>query len=73
MPLDGTRMIAPPNFAPNVYLTRMHLRYTAQSHPEDLAFAISDDREKLSRRYILQRPFTGEITFVKLVRIMSLR
>ena len=48
--------------APNVYLTRLHLRYTAQTHPEDLRFEVSDNRENFQGRYILQRPFKGKIT-----------
>ena len=48
--------------APNVYLTRMHLRYTSETHPEDLMFAITDNRDNFQGRYILQRPFEGAIT-----------
>ncbi len=48
--------------APNVYLTRLHLRYTAETHPEDLMFEVSDNRENFQGRYILQRPFEGDIT-----------
>lgn len=48
--------------APNVYLTRLHLRYDRESHPEDLRFRVTDDRDNFQGRYILQRPFDGEIT-----------
>lgn len=48
--------------APNVYLTRLHLNYDSQSHPEDLHFRVTDNRENFQGRYILQRPFEGEIT-----------
>ena len=48
--------------APNVYLTRMHLRYTSETHPEDLMFEVTDNRENFQGRYVLQRPFKGEIT-----------
>ncbi len=48
--------------APNVYLTRMHLRYTSETHPEDLMFEVTDNRENFQGRYILQRPFEGAIT-----------
>ncbi len=48
--------------APNVYLTRLHLRYTAETHPEDLVFEVTDNRENFQGRYVLQRPFEGEIT-----------
>ncbi len=48
--------------APNVYLTRLHLRYTSETHPEDLMFEVTDNRENFQGRYILQRPFEGDIT-----------
>ena len=48
--------------APNVYLTRLHVRYDAEHFPEDLVFKVTDNRENFQGRYILQRPFTGEIT-----------
>ncbi len=48
--------------APNVYLTRLHLRYTSETHPEDLMFEVTDNRENFQGRYILQRPFKGDIT-----------
>ncbi len=48
--------------APNVYLTRMHLRYTSETHPEDLMFEVTENRENFQGRYILQRPFEGAIT-----------
>ena len=48
--------------APNVYLTRMHLRYTSETHPEDLMFEVTDNRDNFQGRYILQRPFEGAIT-----------
>ena len=48
--------------APNVYLTRLHLRYTQETHPEDLQFEVTDNRENFQGRYILQRPFEGKIT-----------
>ncbi|UCH26242.1 MAG: DUF2330 domain-containing protein [Trueperaceae bacterium] len=48
--------------APNVFLTRLHVRYTADKFPEDLFFKVTDDRENFQGRYILQRPFQGELT-----------
>ena len=47
--------------APNVYLTRLHLQYTKESHPEDLMFKVTTNRENLQGRYILQRPFRDEL------------
>ena len=47
--------------APNVYLTRLHVRYTPEQFPEDLMFRVTDNRENFQGRYILQRPFDGEL------------
>ncbi|CAN5823218.1 DUF2330 domain-containing protein [soil metagenome] len=46
---------------PNVYLTRLHVRYTPEEFPEDLTFRATDNRENFQVRYILQRPFGGEL------------
>ncbi len=48
--------------APNVYLTRLHVRYTEETFPEDLMFRVTDNRQNYQARYVLQRPFEGEIT-----------
>ncbi|MEM6429035.1 MAG: DUF2330 domain-containing protein, partial [Deinococcota bacterium] len=42
-----------PSTPPNVYLTRLHLRYDRESHPEDLRFRVTDNRENFQGRYIL--------------------
>jgi hypothetical protein len=48
--------------APNVFLTRLHVRYTKDKFPEDLMFRVTDNRENFQGRYILQRPYKGELT-----------
>ncbi len=48
--------------APNVFLTRLHVRYTAEEFPEDLFFRVTPNRDNFQGRYILQRPYQGEIT-----------
>ncbi len=48
--------------APNVYLTRLHVRYTKDKFPEDLMFRVTENRENFQGRYILQRPFNGQIS-----------
>jgi hypothetical protein len=48
--------------APNVYLTRLHVRYSKEMFPEDLMFRVTDNRENFQGRYILQRPYKGELT-----------
>jgi hypothetical protein len=43
-----------------VYVTRLHLRYTAESHPEDLVFQETGNKENFQGRYIMRHPFKGE-------------
>jgi hypothetical protein len=47
---------------PEVFVTRLHIRYSADSFYEDLKFAVTEDRENFQGRYILNHPFEGEIT-----------
>jgi hypothetical protein len=47
---------------PNVFVTRLHIRYSQTSFFEDLKFAVTDERENFQGRYILNHPFEGEIT-----------
>ena len=42
-----------------VMLTRLHVRYSADSFPEDLAFQETGDRENFQARYVLQHPWQG--------------
>ncbi|WP_026087600.1 DUF2330 domain-containing protein [Chlorogloeopsis fritschii PCC 9212] len=44
----------------NVFITRLHVRYTRDKFPEDLMFQQTSNRENFQGRYILQHPFTGE-------------
>jgi hypothetical protein len=43
----------------NAYVTRLHVRYDAQSFPEDLVFMETRDRENFQGRYVLRHPWTG--------------
>ena len=43
-----------------VLLTRLHLRYTKQSLPEDLVFQETADRQNFQARYVLRHPWRGE-------------
>jgi hypothetical protein len=43
----------------NAYVTRLHVRYDAQSFPEDLALLETSDRTNFQGRYILQHPWRG--------------
>jgi hypothetical protein len=42
-----------------VMLTRLHVRYTADSFPEDLAFQETGDQENYQARYVLQHSWKG--------------
>jgi hypothetical protein len=42
-----------------VMLTRLHLRYTRDSLPEDLAFQETQDRNNFQARYVLRHPWGG--------------
>jgi hypothetical protein len=46
--------------ARNVFVTRLHLRYTAQKFPEDLIFQETADRTNFQGRYVLRHPWTGK-------------
>ncbi|MBW4687168.1 MAG: DUF2330 domain-containing protein [Komarekiella atlantica HA4396-MV6] len=45
----------------NVFITRLHIRYTRDKFPEDPTFLQTSNRESFQGRYVLQHPFTGEI------------
>ena len=47
---------------PEVFVTRMHIRYSAKTMFEDLKFVETEDRENFQGRYILNHPFEGKIT-----------
>jgi hypothetical protein len=45
----------------NVFITRLHVRYTREKFPEDLMFQETSNRQQFQGRYILRHPFTGEM------------
>jgi len=49
------------NGAQNALLTRLHVRYTPKTFPEDLMFVQTSDRTNWQTRYIVQNPFEGSI------------
>ncbi|MEL7060954.1 MAG: DUF2330 domain-containing protein [Acidobacteriota bacterium] len=57
-PRPAGRRIAPQP-AQDVFVTRLHLRYTAETFPEDLRFQETGDRTNFQGRYVIQRPWTG--------------
>jgi hypothetical protein len=44
----------------NVFVTRLHVRYDAQSFPEDLTFIETKDRQNFQGRYVLRHPWRGK-------------
>lgn len=50
-----------PNAPNNVFITRLHVRYTRDKFPEDLVFQETSNRQQFQGRYILRHPFTGEM------------
>ncbi|HEY9833018.1 MAG TPA: DUF2330 domain-containing protein [Stenomitos sp.] len=50
-----------PNSGTNVFMTRLHVRYTRDKFPEDLMFQETSNRQQFQGRYILRHPFTGEM------------
>ncbi len=47
--------------AQNALLTRLHVRYTPKTFPEDLMFVQTSDRQNWQTRYVVQNPFEGTI------------
>ena len=45
----------------NVFITRLHVRYTRDKFPEDLKFQETGDRTNFQGRYIVRHPFMGEM------------
>jgi hypothetical protein len=52
---DGTR-----GGAPNVFLTRLHVRYDGAHFPEDLVFQETADRANFQGRYVLRHAWKGQ-------------
>jgi hypothetical protein len=48
--------------APNVFLTRLHVRYDNAHFPEDLVFQETADRGNFQGRFVLRHPWTGQGT-----------
>lgn len=59
-PTDGRGIRRPPNMNNNVFITRLHVRYTRDKFPEDLMFQETSNQQEFQGRYILRHPFKGE-------------
>jgi hypothetical protein len=44
-----------------VMLTRLHVRYTPRTFPEDLMFTQTNDQQNWQARYIVQKPYEGSV------------
>jgi hypothetical protein len=53
-------LLGPRGGAQPVMLTRLHLRYTRDSLPEDLVFQETADRANFQARYVLRHPWAGD-------------
>jgi len=49
-----------PQGGQNVFLTRLHVRYSAAKFPEDLVFQETSDRTNFQARYVLRHPWKGD-------------
>ena len=47
--------------AKDVFVTRLHVRYDAESFPEDLKFKTTGNRKNFQGRYILRHAYDGEM------------
>ncbi|MEX1001414.1 MAG: DUF2330 domain-containing protein [Crocinitomicaceae bacterium] len=45
-----------------VFFTRLHLRYSRETHPQDLQFHVTPNKEHFQARYILTNPASGDFS-----------
>ena len=64
---DGGRSSSPgggfapvPN--PNVFISRLHVRYSRDKFPADLQFQATANQQNFQGRYVLRHPFKGDMT-----------
>ncbi|MBD3636625.1 MAG: DUF2330 domain-containing protein [Crocinitomicaceae bacterium] len=46
----------------DVFFTRLHVRYSRETHPQDLQFHVTPNKEHFQARYILTNPATGDLS-----------
>jgi hypothetical protein len=46
----------------NVFITRLHVRYTRDKFPEDLMFHETGNQDNFQGRYVMNHPFTGSVS-----------
>jgi len=49
-----------PQMSSNVFITRLHVRYTRDKFPEDLMFQDTNNQENFQGRYVMQHPYLNE-------------
>jgi hypothetical protein len=60
IPTTNQRMFPMPSPGPvQVILTRLHVRYSAATFPEDLTFQQTQDQENFQARYVIRHPWAG--------------
>ena len=57
-PIWGGRRPMP--MSSNVFITRLHVRYTRDKFPEDLMFQDTNNQENFQGRYVMQHPYLNE-------------
>ncbi len=57
-PVDANRRVAPQ--AQDVFVTRLHARYDAESFPEDLRLIETGDRQNFQGRYVMRHAWKGD-------------
>ena len=50
-----------PQTGNNVFVTRLHVRYTRDKFPEDLMFQETNNRQFFQGRYVMRHPFGGDL------------
>ncbi len=64
---DGSSGNIPPSFRRsiqqgNTFITRLHIRYSRNKFPEDLMFQETGNQENFQGRYVMNHPFTGNLS-----------
>ena len=57
-----------PNAGPDVFVTRLHVRYDAEHFPDDLRFQETADRSNFQGRYVLRQPWEGAVSCAEAAR-----
>ncbi|MGD2181047.1 DUF2330 domain-containing protein [Lusitaniella coriacea] len=57
----GVFWLSPGQRNNNVFITRLHVRYSRNTFPEDLRFQETGNRENFQGRYVIRHPYKGEM------------